>query len=117
VEHIFASLQKSKVPRLHFGTNTAGLLRDFASVDAEVIGLDWRVDIAAAKKIVGPKSIQGNLEPTLLLGDWRTIRTSTDHILSSLNPKRGFIFNFGHGVLPETDDRVLKRLVEYVHNK
>ena len=91
--------------------------RDFADVDCEVIGLDWRVDIAQAKNVIGGKAIQGNLDPVVLLGDEKIIKENVDRIFASLPSRNGFIFNLGHGVLPETDDRDLKKLVEYVHEK
>jgi uroporphyrinogen decarboxylase len=104
-----------QVPRIHFATNTAGFLSDFSNVDCEVIGVDWRIELAAAKKIVGSKSLQGNLDPTILLADWSVIQEKVDALLASIDPKSGYIFNLGHGVLPETDDAKVKRLVEYIH--
>lgn len=117
VQRIFSSLAARNVPRIHFGTDTGAMLRDFSSVDCEVIGLDWRVDIAQAKAQVGAKAIQGNLDPAVLLGDERTVRQNVDRMFGALPSRNGFIFNLGHGVLPETDDRTLKRLVDYVHGK
>ncbi|MDB5178265.1 MAG: Uroporphyrinogen decarboxylase [Patescibacteria group bacterium] len=115
VQRIFAALADTGVPRIHFGTDTAGLLTDFASVDCEVIGLDWRVDLDRAKQLIGPKAIQGNLDPAILLSDQATIHAHVDQIFKALPSRTGYIFNFGHGVLPETDDAKLKQLVEYIH--
>jgi len=117
VQKIFAALKTKGVPRLHFGTDTAGLLADFTDVDCEVVGLDWRIDLARAKQITGSKSLQGNLDPTVLLADPKTIHAHVDSMLDSLPTRDGFIFNLGHGVLPETDDAKLKELVEYIHGK
>lgn len=117
VQRIFTALKDTGVPRIHFGTDTAGMLPDFANVDCEVVGLDWRIDIARAKAMVGDKTVQGNLDPTILLTDQKKIEAAVDSILASLPTYEGYIFNFGHGVLPETDDAKLKRLVEYVHAK
>jgi uroporphyrinogen decarboxylase len=117
VQKIFDGLEDEGVPRIHFGTNTAGLLQDFASVSAEVIGLDWRVDLDRAKQIIGSKVIQGNLDPTIMLSSTKTIQAGVDRVFDSLPSRDGFIFNFGHGVLPETDDAKLKQLVDYVHAK
>lgn len=117
VQKIFTALKNKGVPRIHFGTDTAGMLIDFANVDCEVIGLDWRIDIARAKAMVGSKAAQGNLDPTILLTDQKKIEAAVDDLIASLPMRDGFIFNFGHGVLPETDDMKLKRLVEYIHAK
>ena len=117
VQYIFSSLGAKHVPRVHFGTDTGAMLKDFSNVDCEVIGVDWRIDIADAKKIIGEKAIQGNLDPVVLLANTKTIETATDEIINSLDAKKGFIFNLGHGVLPETDDKQLKHLVDYIHGK
>lgn len=117
VQRICTALKEKKVPRVHFGTDTAGLLADIASLDCEVIGLDWRVDITEAKSVIGDKAIQGNLDPVVMLADQKAIHTQADRIIDSLPNREGFIFNFGHGVQPETDDIKLKDLVEYIHDK
>jgi len=117
VQRIFAALKDHAIPRTHFGTNTAGLLPDFATVDCEVIGLDWRMDLSWAKQFTGTKAIQGNLDPTIMLASNETIQTHIDQLFESLPSDAGYIFNFGHGVLPETDDAKLKTLVEYIHAK
>lgn len=117
VRSIFSALKNKGVPRIHFGTDTSAMLHDFADVDCEVIGLDWRVDLGTAKAMIGDKAMQGNLDPVVLLGDEAMIKENVDRIFDSLSSRTGFIFNLGHGVLPETDDRTLKNLVEYVHKK
>ncbi|HUB94007.1 MAG TPA: uroporphyrinogen decarboxylase [Verrucomicrobiae bacterium] len=117
VQRIFTALSDKKVPRIHFGTDTAGLLPDIASLDCEVVGLDWRVDIAQVRAVLGDKALQGNLDPVIMLADQKTIYRHVDRIIDSLPNRKGFIFNFGHGVQPETDDAKLKELVEYIHGK
>jgi uroporphyrinogen decarboxylase len=115
VKRIFSAFDGQTIPRLHFGTDTAGLLPDFSDVDAEVIGLDWRIDLPRAKEIIGTKAMQGNLDPAALLGSWDTLQGKIDEIFTSLPDRTGYIFNLGHGVLPQTDDKQLKKLVEYIH--
>lgn len=117
VQKIFSSLEDKNVPRIHFGTDTGAMLKDFSDVDCEVIGLDWRTDIKRAKELVGSKAIQGNLDPAVMLASQQTIEAHTDRLLGDLPSRTGYIFNFGHGVLPETDDTKLRKLVEYVHAK
>jgi uroporphyrinogen decarboxylase len=117
MQKIFAGLKDTGVPRIHFATNTAGFLSDFSNVDCEVIGVDWRIELSQAKKIIGSKSLQGNLDPTILLADWPTIQKHVDALLTSIDPKSGYVFNLGHGILPETDDSKVRKLVEYIHGK
>ena len=115
VQHIFKSLKGDGVPRLHFGTNTAGILNEFASVDCEVIGVDWRIGLAEAKNRIGNKALQGNLDPAMLLSPWETLTETVDRMLGEINPKQGYIFNLGHGMPPEADNEVVRKLVKYVH--
>ncbi len=110
--------EQSQIPLIHFGTNTAGLLTSFSSVQCNVIGLDWRVSIDKAWKIIGyDKAIQGNLDPVLLLSDFSGVKKHVDQIFARLPKREGYIFNLGHGVLPNTPVENLIKLTEYVHQK
>jgi len=115
---IFTSLRKLPVPLIHFGTNTAGMLDSFSSVDCDVVSIDWRMSVAAAWEIIGTKKgIQGNLDPVLLLGDFSVIKEHVDALFLSLPKRQGYIFNLGHGVLPTTPYKNILKLTEYVHSK
>lgn len=108
----------ARVPRIHFGTLTRPFLREFGGVDCEVVGIDSGVPMAEAWELFGgTRAIQGNLDPRLLLGDFAEVRAEVDRIFAAVNGRAGFIFNLGHGVLPETDPDMLKRLTDYVHGK
>lgn len=115
VQRIFSALKDRKVPRIHFGTDTGAMLEDFANVDCEVLGVDWRIELSKAREIVGKKTLQGNLDPSVLLCDWNVVEKKVDEMLEDLGNRKGYIFNLGHGVNPKTDDAQIKRLVEYVH--
>ncbi|HVB20129.1 MAG TPA: uroporphyrinogen decarboxylase [Candidatus Paceibacterota bacterium] len=117
MQRIFKALASKKVPRIHFGTDTGAMLSDFSNVDCEVIGVDWRIDISEARRIVQSKALQGNLDPAVLLANHRIIERKVDEILGVLDPHVGYIFNLGHGILPGTDARKVKMLVEYIHSK
>jgi len=107
-----------EAPTIHFGTGTAGLLRELRAVGGDVIGLDWRVTIDAGWAEVGEsRGVQGNLDPALLLGPWERVEAAALDILTSADGRPGHIFNLGHGVLPETDPAALRRLVELVHER
>lgn len=107
-----------EVPRIHFGTGTAGLLELMAAAGGEVIGFDWRVNLDEAwTRVGGPERVaaQGNLDPVALMTSWEVIQREASAILSQAAGRAGHIFNLGHGVLPSTDPAHLERLVEYVH--
>lgn len=103
------------VPRIHFGVGTAQLLEQMAGAGTEVMGVDWRVPLDAARARLGPERIlQGNLDPAVCLAPWDEIEDHARDVLARLGGER-HIFNLGHGVLPETDPDDLKRLVDLVH--
>lgn len=105
----------TQVPRIHFGVGTGELLADMASV-ADVIGVDWRVDLAeAAARVGGAKPVQGNLDPSLLSAPWPVLAERVRAVVRSGAAAPGHIFNLGHGVPPGTDPTVLTRIVELVH--
>ncbi len=111
-------LAAATVPTIHFGTGTFHLLRDLAAAGGDVIGLDWRVPIDRGWEIVShERGVQGNLDPALLLGAQERLEAATVDILEAVGGRHGHVFNLGHGVLPDTDPAVLKRLVELVHER
>lgn len=115
---IFAALRSTNLPLIHFGTNTAGMLESFASVDCDVVGVDWRISLDKAWQRVGlKKSLQGNLDPVLLTSEWEVVKRYVDHMFEILPKKEGYIFNLGHGIVPATPVENAKRLVEYIHTK
>jgi uroporphyrinogen decarboxylase len=104
------------VPTIHFGTGTAGLLAQMADAGGDVIGLDWRIALDRGWSEVGDdRGVQGNLEPALLLASWERVEAATRDILDRAAGRPGHVFNLGHGVPPETDPAVLRRLTDYVH--
>jgi uroporphyrinogen decarboxylase len=106
------------VPTIHFGTGTAHLLEDLAAAGGDVIGLDWRVPLDVGWEVVGDdRGVQGNLDPAVLLGPWERIEEATLDVLARAGGRAGHIFNLGHGVLPETDPGVLRRLAELVQER
>ena len=116
VRRIFAGLQG--VPTIHFGTGTAALLELLAAAGGDVIGLDHRVSLAAAWVRVGhDRGVQGNLDPARLLAGWEATRAGALAVLDEAAGRPGHVFNLGHGVLPETDTDLLRRLVDLVHEQ
>jgi uroporphyrinogen decarboxylase len=114
---IFESLASFRVPRIHFGTGTAGLLEVIAATGAEVVSLDWRIDLDAGWRRVGhERGVQGNLDPAVLLGPQELVRDRTREVLRRADGRPGHIFNLGHGVLPATPLDNLQALVETVHS-
>jgi uroporphyrinogen decarboxylase len=105
----------TSVPRIHFGVDTAQLLAAMGEAGADVVGVDWRTPLDQAAKVIGDRSVQGNLDPALLFAPFEVITSEVRRILAEGAHARGHIFNLGHGVLPDTDPAVLTRVVELVH--
>ncbi len=104
------------VPVIHFGTNTAGLLPAMAGVGGDVIGVDWRIALSDAWRRIGAsRGVQGNLDPAVLLMEPAVFEAHAAEVLAQAAGRPGHIFNLGHGVLPETPQDHLRRLVEFVH--
>jgi uroporphyrinogen decarboxylase len=104
------------VPTIHFGTGTATLLSEMATAGGDVIGLDWRIPLDEGRAQVGEdRGVQGNLDPAVLLAPWERIESETRAILDRAGGRPGHVFNLGHGVPPDTDPAVLRRLTEFVH--
>ena len=109
-------LQKSGVPVIYFGTDSATLLSAMKETGAEVIGVDWRIPLDAAWRSMEFKgAVQGNLDPVLLFADWPVVRERAHDILRRGQSHTGHIFNLGHGILPETPVETVKALAAYVH--
>ena len=104
------------VPRIHFGINSGELLDQMAEAGADVVGVDWRTPLAVARERTGGRvSLQGNLDPGLLLAPWEVLEAEVRRVLDDNAGHPGHIFNLGHGVLPQTDPEQLKRVVDLVH--
>ena len=104
------------VPVIHFGTITGNLLELMREAGGDVIGLDWRVDLAEAWARLGDGvAVQGNLDPIALFAEVSEIRRRAQAILDKAGGRPGHIFNLGHGILPQTPVDHVIALVDAVH--
>ena len=112
---IFEATRTLNVPTIHFSTATAGLLGLIATCGADVISLDWRIDLDAGWERVGyGHGVQGNLDPAVLLGPVEGVVAGTRRVLRQAGGRPGHVFNLGHGVLPGSTLENLQALVETV---
>ncbi|MFH7326080.1 uroporphyrinogen decarboxylase [Desulfurivibrio sp. C05AmB] len=115
---IFKALKDAgvEVPLIYFANNGATLLEQSKTVGADVLGLDWRINIDDAARIVGPGiALQGNLDPCALLLPPAKLEERVARILEQGKAAHGHIFNLGHGILPEIPPEQAKFMVEAVH--
>jgi uroporphyrinogen decarboxylase len=102
-----------EIPKIHFGTRTALLLKDMREVGADVVGVDFSTPLDWARQQLGATPVQGNLDPAYLLAD----RASLDGAIRSTleaGGRAGHIFNLGHGIVPQTPVDNVIYLVERV---
>lgn len=114
IKYICEKLETDGAPVIVFakGVNALEKLED---LKCDVIGLDWTMDIAAARTAIGEsKALQGNLDPCVLFAPEEKISQETERILQRFGRGSGHIFNLGHGILPNTPPENAKYLVSCV---
>jgi uroporphyrinogen decarboxylase len=108
-------LQKTGVPIIYFGTDSATLLPAMKETGADVVGLDWRTPLDEGwARLDHKRAVQGNLDPVLLFADWKELKSRAEDILRRAAGRPGHIFNLGHGILPETPVENVKNLARFV---
>jgi len=116
IKKIISELKKPEVPVIYFVNNCAGILKEVKKSGADVIGVDWRIDLGDAIKRLGKKIvIQGNLDPCALFLSQEELQERIKDILWKGEAAKGHIFNLGHGILPETPVENVITMVEAVH--
>jgi uroporphyrinogen decarboxylase len=115
-KRIFDGLRATGVPLIHFGVGTTAILKEISEVGGDVIGIDWRLPLDEAWAILGDRrGVQGNLDPTLLLGPRDRLLMAADDVLHRAAGRPGHIFNLGHGILPSTPLEQVQELARHVH--
>ncbi|CAH0344409.1 uroporphyrinogen decarboxylase [Bacillus sp. CECT 9360] len=115
MNRIFSSLREENVPLIMFGVGASHLALEWNDLPLDVVGLDWRLPISEARKMGIDKTVQGNLDPAILLSSWDVIEERAKKILDMGMEQPGYIFNLGHGVFPEVNPETLKRLTAFIH--
>ena len=126
-QRVLAQLHRSHdgtaIPRIVFTKGGGPWLEPMGSLDCDVLGLDWTVNLAKARQLVGArKALQGNLDPNVLFAPPERIEAETRKVLDSFGaPHTGagigptHIFNLGHGISQYTPPEHVAVLVDTVH--
>jgi len=114
-DRILAALPKG-TPTLYFAlAPSTAQIEALRHVRADVFGIDYRVPLRHARAVLGnDRGVQGNLDPSVLLGQPKTIVMQAEAILRENAGRPGHIFNLGHGIFPETPLESVALLVETV---
>jgi uroporphyrinogen decarboxylase len=118
IENIVSGVHRGPVPLIVFCKGVQYALRELATIGAEVLGLDWTVDLAEAKAVVGESvALQGNLDPSYLYASPERIRQEVRSILRKYGRGPGHVFNLGHGILPDVSPDHARAMVRAVHEE
>jgi uroporphyrinogen decarboxylase len=113
---LLSGLAETGVPVIHFGVGASAILREIAEAGGDVIGLDWRQPLDEAWDVVGhDRGVQGNLDPTLLLGPPDRLLMAADDVRARAARRPGHT-NLGHSVLPMTPIERVQQLAKHVHS-
>ena len=94
----------------------AGIHAQYLEAGGDIIGVDWRIDLATAWRRIGfDRAVQGNLDPVTLFSPREELRRQVERVLQAAAGRPGHIFNLGHGILPQTPVDNVIALVEMVH--
>lgn len=116
LRYLLDGMGEAGIPRIMFLQNAPHLVEAYAKLPAEVIAVDWRVDLGALQRQCPQRAVQGNIDPAILLGGAAATRTSARKLLESVDPT-GHIVNLGHGILPSTPIESVEALIETVHEE
>jgi len=104
-------LSDLRAPSIIFVRRMGGHLDLLAESGADVVGLDWTVNIGSARETLGEMPVQGNLDPSYLYGDQEFVREKTLEVIEDAGPD-GHILNLGHGVDKNTPVESVETFVE-----
>lgn len=115
VKQLISRIDKS-APVINFSTGNPMLLPLMKEAGGDVIGLDWRCDLAQAWSLLGNDvAVMGNMDPVVLYTSAEQIRAQVQKILDKAEGRPGHIFNLGHGILPDMPPENVAELVDAVH--
>lgn len=114
---ILERLREHGIPRIYFALHSTHLLEEIAGCGADVVGVDWRVRLSDASRMLGGRFVlQGNLDPAVVVAGPQAIEHRVREIVEDAADLPGHVFNLGHGVLPETPVENLQTLVAAVRH-
>jgi uroporphyrinogen decarboxylase len=106
----------ARVPSIVFTKGGGNWLEAIAAIGCDAVGLDWTIDIGAARRRIGRQvALQGNLDPMTLFAKPEVIQAEVGRLLASFGQGSGHVFNLGHGISQYTPPEHVAALVEAAH--
>ena len=118
VEHLIREHGGEVVPSIVFTKGGGEWIDEISSCGCSAVGLDWTVNLARARQVVGDRvALQGNMDPLALFGDEEAIRREARKVMDSFGKigNGGHVFNLGHGINQFTPIENVQILVDEVH--
>lgn len=115
---IIASLKRKDVPVISFCKGSSVFAPLMAEARPDVISVDWNADLRSLKRsLPNGIAVQGNLDPHILYADKRVIRERILRLHEQMKGENGFIFNLGHGIMPDIPFDNVKYAVNVIKNE
>ncbi len=115
IKKVISKLNRQNIPIIVFAKGSSIFYNELLNTNADVISIDWNAKLSNIKNNIGDKAaLQGNLDPYILYADKNTIAKYTKELIDSMSAFDGYIFNLGHGILPDIPFDNVKFLVDYV---
>jgi uroporphyrinogen decarboxylase len=115
ISKVISQIKRKNEPVIVFAKGVHYKMENLAASGADVISLDWTMDLGKVRNEIGDKvALQGNMDPTILYAKKEVIQNEVKRILNSFGEGSGHIFNLGHGILPDVEPENAKALVQFV---
>jgi uroporphyrinogen decarboxylase len=113
---VVEGVRQEHAPVIAFGLNTGGYLELLSTCGADCIGVDWRVDIAEARRRLRGLSVQGNLDPMALYAPPAEVKRRAVALIRAAGSEPGHVFNLGHGMRKDLPLESVQALVDAVQS-
>lgn len=115
IQQIISNLNRKDIPIISFCKGSSVFAPMMAEAKPDVISVDWNADLLNIKKILPSGiAVQGNLDPHILYADKAVIKKTIIKLFERMRDEKGFIFNLGHGIMPDIPFDNVKYAVEVV---
>lgn len=115
IKEIIANLNRKDIPVISFCKGSSVFAPMMATAQPDVISVDWNADLLNIKKILPSGiAVQGNLDPFILYADKAVIKKNILQLFERMRGENGFIFNLGHGIMPDIPFDNVKYAIEVI---
>jgi len=115
ITEIISKLNRKDIPVISFCKGSSVFAPLMAEAKPDVISIDWNVDLLDIKhRLPQGVAVQGNLDPHILYADKKVIKERIYHLFDRMKGENGFIFNLGHGIMPDIPFDNVKYAVDII---